>query len=582
MRFGNVIGQVLRFAGTCRWKMIISVLSAIVSVAGGLVPFWSTYEIILVLTQADAAGGTIWMWGLIGVGGYLIKIAFYGLSTILSHRSAYQILENMRLYIAGRLQRAPLGTVLSKTSGELKNCIVDRIETIELPLAHMIPEGISNLLLPLAICIYIFILDWRMALATLVSIPLGFAVYAVMMRNYNSQYASYMAAGNRVNSVIVEYIEGIQVIKAFNQSTGSYARYAETVASFLQYTLDWFKSTWKLMNLGAAILPSTLLGVLPMGMYLYSQGELQPSELTLCMILALSLVSSASWFNVAVNDYKSIEYAVRDARELMEMEEIRAAQKQAEITQQGIEFSHVSFAYHEETGDVLHDISFSLPVGSFTALVGPSGGGKSTIARLLARFWDVKKGSIRIGGAYLQDIPPKQLSNMISYVTQDNFLFNCSLLENIRLGNPQATDAQVRAAAQAAECNEFLEKLEHGWETSAGEAGNKLSGGEKQRIAIARAMLKDAPIVILDEATAFTDPENEEKLQASLARLTEGKTLLVIAHRLSTIRKADQILLLTEGRITARGTQEELLAGSPLYKELWEAHIGSRQWAAGK
>ena len=228
---------------------------------------------------------------------------------------------------------------------------------------------------------------------------------------------------------------------------------------------------------------------------------------------------------------------------------------------------------------MLHGINLALPAGSFTALVGPSGGGKSTVAKLIARFWDVTAGSITIGGVPIQEMPLSQLSELVSFVTQDNFLFRCSLLENIRLGNPNASDEAVKAAARAAQCEEFIQKLPQGYDTPAGEAGKRLSGGEKQRIAIARMMLKNAPIVILDEATAFTDPENENKIQQSIAALTKGKTLLVIAHRLSTIKDADHIVVLKNGAILAEGNQEELLADCPLYYDMWQAHIGAKNWA---
>ena len=560
--------------------MVLSVLCALISVAAGLVPFWGVYQIMMLFFGGSPGAGDILFWSGISVGGYVLKILFYGISTTLSHRSAYQILENIRLGATERLMSAPLGEVLSQRAGKMKNIIVDRVETIELPLAHMIPEGISNFLFPLAIFIYLVFIDWRMALASLICVPLGAIVYGIMMRNFNSQYAAYMEASNHVNSIIVEYVEGIQVIKAFNQSTESYEKFAGAVSSFREFTLAWFQSTWKLMNLGNAILPSTLLGVLPVGVLLYIEGSLTPAELTLSMILSLSMVAPVTWFTVAVNEWKAVQYAVKDVNELLELPSLPDTACPVQLASFDVELKDVSFAYKESKGDVLRGINLQIPEGSYTALVGPSGGGKSTIARLIARFWDVGKGSITIGGTDIRKIPLAQLSQLVSFVTQDNFLFNCSLLENIRLGQPTASDEEVHAAAQAAQCEEFISRLEKGWATPAGEAGGKLSGGERQRIAIARAILKNAPIVILDEATAFTDPENEDKLQRSLAVLTKGKTLLVIAHRLSTIKNADQIFVLQEGRVVAGGTQQELLEKCALYQDMWRAHTGARAWAA--
>ena len=476
--------------------------------------------------------------------------------------------------------RSPLGYVLSETAGNLKSVIVDRVETIELPLAHMIPEGISNLLLPVCVFAYLLVMNWKIALAALVCVPVGVVVYTVMMRNYSSQYDKYMKSSNHVNSVIIEYTEGIQVIKAFNQSTDSYQKYADSVSDFKEFTLDWFRSTWGLMNLGAAILPSTLLGVLPVGILLYLSAELTPAEFTLAIILSMSIIGPVSWFNNAVNDFKSIQYAIKDVNAVLDMPELEESEVPVKLKNYQIELQNVNFSYNVKDGDVLHELSLVVPEDSFTALVGPSGGGKSTVARLIARFWDVTGGKITIGGKDIQDIPFGQLSQTISYVSQDNFLFNCSLFENIRIGKPDATDEEVRVAARAAQCDEFIARLEKGWDTPAGEAGGRLSGGERQRIAIARAILKNAPIVILDEATAFTDPENEAQLQESIAALTKGKTLLVIAHRLTTIKEADKIVVLKSGKVQAQGTQEQLLDSSPLYREMWNAHIGAKNWSA--
>jgi len=581
MKKQGTMKTVLSFAGECKGKMTLSVLFAILSVVGGIVPYFSVYQIIIQFFEGIPTVNNVLFWAAVGTTGYIAKLLFYGISTTLSHISAYKIMENIRLTVTDRLMRAPLGITLGKTAGSLKNIIVDRVETIELPLAHMIPEGVSNLLLPVAVYAYLITIDWRMALAALISVPLGAIVYAVMMRNYNQQYAAFMAANNHVNSVIVEYVEGIEVIKAFGRAGSSYEKFAAAVSDFKRFTLAWFNSTWKLMNLGGAILPSTLLGILPVGILLYIQGSLTPAELTMCMILSLGIVGPVTWFTVAVNDYKSIEFAINDVRELLNLPELADAREPVVFKDYGVKLQDVSFSYNEKHGDVLHNINLNIPEGSFTALVGPSGGGKSTVARLIARFWDVRDGSIRISGVDIRKIPLSQLSGIVSFVAQDNFLFNCSLLENIRLGKPGASDAEVFAAAQAAQCEEFIGRLEHGWNTTAGEAGGKLSGGERQRIAIARAILKNAPIVILDEATAFTDPENEDKLQRSIGILTKGKTLLVIAHRLSTIQNANQIVLLKDGRIADIGSQQELLDRSGLYRDLWQAHTGAKAWSVG-
>ena len=581
----NWIRTLLSFAGPCKGKMILSVFCAILSVGGGFVPFWAVYEILILFIDQTVTLRDIQFWCLVGVAGYLVRVVCFGVSTILAHISAYTILEGLRLKIADRLMRAPLGEVMGRRIGYLKNIIMDKVDDIEPPLAHMIPELTSNLLLPLAIFVWMLVIDWRLGLSVLIAPILSMIPMAFLMKNYNSQYAAYMEANNHVNSVIIEYVEGIEVVKAFNQSTSSYEKFVGAVESFKGFTLDWFRSTWKTMNLMLAIMPTTLVGVLPVGLLLNRAGQITPAELAMGIILSLSIVGPLMKVTTFINEAKSMEYAVDAANELLNLPVLPDSGKMVPLRHTDIVLQDVSFSYGmngSEENDVLHRINLTMPEGSFTALVGPSGGGKSTIARLIARFWDVTGGSISIGGRDIKELSIRQLSELVSFVTQDNFLFNCSLKENIRLGNPNATDAEVFAAARAACCDEFIARLEKGYDTSAGDAGKRLSGGEKQRIAIARAILKNAPIVILDEATAFTDPQNEDKIQKSIMALSQGKTLLVIAHRLSTIQNADQIVVLQKGQIVDCGKQEKLLARCPLYADLWQAHIGAKNWSVGE
>ena len=576
------LGILLSFAAPCRGKMAGSVVLAILSVAGGFVPYLGVYQIIRLFLERQADWEGIVFWCGVCLAGYAVKVAGYALSTMLAHVSAYTILEGLRLQVADRLMGAPLGEVESRPIGSMKSTIVDRIEDVEPPLAHMIPECISNLLLPVAVFVYLVCIDWRMALAMLVTVPLAFIAFAMMMKNFNKLYADYMESNNYVNGVIVEYVEGIEVIKAFNQSSSSYEKFTKAVQSFKDYTLKWYQSTWKLMNFISAVLPSTFLGTLPIGMYLYWTGSLAPQDLVMCLILSLGIVGPLMNFTTYVNETKTVEYAVHDVDKLLHVEELPDTGKPVEVQSKDIQLQDVSFSYDKESGkQVLSHINLKIPEGKFTALVGPSGGGKSTIARLIARFWDVNDGKITIGGVDIRSMPLAQLADIVSFVAQDNFLFNCSIKENIRLGNPDATDEEVYAAAKAACCDEFIQKLDNGYDTMAGDAGNRLSGGEKQRISIARMILKNAPIVILDEATAFTDQENEEKIQQSIAALTKGKTLLVIAHRLSTIKNADQIIVLQNGQVENMGTHQQLLAGDALYRDMWEAHIGAQNWSAG-
>lgn len=570
----------LSFASRCKWKMILSVICSIISVFGGLVPFLSVYQILKQFIELNINVGQILFWCGIGVSGYILKLLFFAISTILSHVSAYTILETIRMEIADKLMKAPLGDVMNKTIGQIKSVVVDRVEAIEPPLAHFIPEATGNVVIPIAIFVFLLFFDWRMTLASLATIPLAAIPFKIMTKNFTEKYDAYMKANSYVNSVIVEYVEGIEVVKAFNQATSSYEKFVKAVDSFKDYTVAWYQSTWKLMYLAFSILPSTLLVSLPIGLWLYTKGELTAAGLCMCLILSLSIIAPLMRLEIFANEIKIMEYGIKETLQFINLPELPDSRKSVPLTSTDIELSHVGFSYTGKADEkALEDVNLIMPMGSFTALVGPSGGGKSTVARLIARFWDVTDGSIKIGGINIKEIPLKQLADTVSFVTQDNFLFNCSLKENIRLGNPSAKDEEVYAAAKAACCDEFILKLEGGYDTSAGDAGKRLSGGEKQRIAIARAILKKAPIVILDEATAFTDPQNEDKIQQSIMALTKGKTLLVIAHRLSTIQNADQIVLLKKGHIEATGTQDELLKISPLYANMWKAHIGARSWA---
>lgn len=581
MKQKSWISIAFSFASQCKWRIILSVIFAIIGVFAGIVPYWCIYKIITLFVNKNITLNQILHYCIIAVLGYGVRYLFHGISTTLSHFSAYKILENIRLSLAKKLIDAPLGYVLGESVGKLKSVIVDRVETIELPLAHVIPECISNITLSISVFAYLVFIDWRMAISMLITVPIAGTAYMLMMRNFNEEYAKYMETSNYVNGVIVEYVEGIEVIKAFNQSTNSYKRFVEAIETFRDSTLAWYKGVWKYMNFGNAVLPSTFLGVLPVGLILYLNGEISPQNLVISLILSLGVVGPMMNFTNYINEAKAIEYALHDVDKLLQIPVLSNSKQDIEIADYNIKLQNVSFSYDGNMANkVLSKINCNFENKQFIALVGPSGSGKTTIARLIVRFWDTTEGNIYIGGKDIKDIPISKLNELISFVTQDTYLFNCSVKENIRLGNPEATDDEVLRAAKLACCDEFIQTLENGYDTIVGNAGNKLSGGEKQRISIARMILKDSPIVILDEATAFTDPENESKLQQSLGALSKGKLLLVIAHRLSTIKNADRIFVINSGEIQAVGKHEELLDTNNLYKTMWLAHIGAKNWSA--
>lgn len=561
-------------------RLILSVLLSIFSVMLGLLPFYCMYEIICLFVAGTATKAAVIKWCLLALGIYAGKIVTFSLSTETSHSMAYHILEGLRLRLADRFLHAPLGNVQNRSIGEIKNMVVDKIENLEPPLAHMIPEGAGHIVLPVVSILALAVLDWRLALASLVTFPISFLCMGLTFQISGENFKKFDQSSNYMNSTIVEYIEGIEVIKAFGRAGVSYEKYAGAIHNFCTFVVKWLSSTFVTMKLSFALFPSTLIGTLPVALALANNGTISAPQAALAVMLSISMVGSLAKLEVFSENMRQVKCTVESLEEFLEMPELPEPEQRAELNGTDVVLQDVHFSYTgEQAEEVLHGINLALPAGSFTALVGPSGGGKSTVAKLIARFWDVTAGSITIGGVPIQEMPLSQLSELVSFVTQDNFLFRCSLLENIRLGNPNASDEAVKAAARAAQCEEFIQKLPQGYDTPAGEAGKRLSGGEKQRIAIARMMLKNAPIVILDEATAFTDPENENKIQQSIAALTKGKTLLVIAHRLSTIKDADHIVVLKNGAILAEGNQEELLADCPLYYDMWQAHIGAKNWA---
>lgn len=574
-----------RYTDGSERRMGLSVILSIISVIGGLVPYYCIYRgaDLYIRNIGQVPMPEIIRWCILALVFYVVKIVCFSASTWISHIAAYHILEGLRFRLTDRFLKAPLGDVEGHSIGEIKSIMVEKIENMEPPLAHMIPEGSGHILLPVVSLAALCFVDVRIALAALVTLPFSMVLMSLTMVISGKSFTKYDESNAHMNSTIVEYIEGIEVIKAFGRAGTSYEKYSGAILDYKKFVVKWLSSTWITMKLTFALFPSTILGTLPVGLYLTIRGRITISELLLAVMLSMSMVTSFAKIEVFMENIREMKFNIESIEGLLNMRTLPQPEKRVDLKSHDIVMSEVHFSYTgDQKDEVLHGIDLAMPEGSYTALVGPSGGGKSTVAKLISRFWDVTEGSITIGGVNVKDMPLQQLSEMVSFVTQDNFLFRCSILENIRLGDPNATDEQVKEAARKACCEEFIKKLPMGYDTPAGEAGKRLSGGEKQRIAIARIMLKNAPIVILDEATAFTDPENEDKLQKSIEALTKGKTLLVIAHRLSTIADADQIVVLKNGCMEAKGTQEELLDNCALYQRMWQAHVGARHWAVGE
>ena len=556
-------------------KFIGSIILAVLGVACQMVPYFCVAHIVTLMLSGEQNFSSYMTACIVTLCGYLGKVVFANISTVISHTATYYTLRDLRENITEKLARVPMGTILDTPSGQYKTTIVDRVEGMEPTFAHLLPEMTANVLVPIVIVVYLLILDWRMALLSLVTLVVGLVVMSAGMKNYPVKWEGAVKAGKQMTDAIVEYIGGIEVVKAFSQSAGSYKKYSDAVNYNANYYVDWMRENQKTMSAYNAILPSVLICVLPCGFSFWLSGSLELSTFLSIVIFSLGLVGPIIAAFTFTDDLAVLGTNVEEISQLLNAEELNHKETPIKLEDTGISLRSVSFSY-DGTTEVLHDVNLAIHPGTMTALVGPSGSGKSTVAKLIAGYWDVTSGSITLGGHELKDMPLSEIADQISYVSQDNYLFNRSIRENIRMGRPSATDAEVEQAAKQSGCDAFIRKLDNGYDTVVGSAGSHLSGGERQRIAIARAMLKNAPVVILDEATAYIDPENEALVQKAISTLTVGKTLIVIAHRLSTIVGADNIVVVKDGTIHAQGTHEKLLETCPLYRDMWQAHIGAK------
>ena len=572
----STASSLLRFAGPYKGRYALSICLSVLGVALGLVPYYAAAQMLIGLIGTERSFSFYIFWGTVAAVGYLAKSTFAILSTSVSHTATFLALRDIRKQIVDKFSRMPMGTLLNTPSGQLKDTLVDRVEGLETPLAHLLPEMSANVLVPVFIVVYLFVLDWRMALISLITIPVGMVFMATILKTYPQQYEGSVKINQRMNNAVVEYVNGIEVIKAFNQSAASYGKYSDAVHENADYFYKWMKSCQWAMASYNAICPAVLITVLPAGVLFYAAGSITSANLITIIILSLGIVGPLIAASNFADSLGMVGTVVNEIAALLDGPELVRPTQPVSLDSQEIRLNDVSFSYNNDGDNAIQHIDLTIKPGTVTALVGPSGSGKSTITKLIAGFWDVGAGSITLGGKDLRTIPQKQLADQIAYVSQDNYLFDDTIRENIRMGRLSASDAEVEEVAKAAGCDAFIRRLENGYDTNVGGAGGHLSGGERQRIAIARAMLKNAPIIILDEATAYIDPENEAVVQQAVSKLVAGKTLIIIAHRLSTITDSDQIVVMKDGSISGIGTHDELLKTSELYREMWQAHIGAK------
>ena len=579
-------------------KFIGSVILAVLGVACQMVPYFCVAHIVTMMLSGEQNFSRYVTAGIIALCGYFGKVLFSSLSTTISHTATYYTLRDLRENITAKLARVPMGTILDTPSGQYKTTIVDRVEGMESTFAHLLPEMTANVLVPLVIVVYLFVMDWRMALLSLVTLVVGLAVMSAGMKNYPVKWEGAVKAGKQMANAIVEYIGGIEVVKAFSQSAGSYKKYSDAVNYNANYYVDWMHENQKTMSAYNAILPSVLICVLPCGFAFWLSGSLELSTFLSIVIFSLGLIGPIIAAFTFTDDLAVLGTNVEEISQLLNagnmaslLQMLAASmdtansiddtpvmdEKGADITPKSSEivFNKVDFSYADRK--ILDQVSFTIPEKTTTAIVGPSGAGKTTMCNLIARFWDVNAGKITIGGTDVRDFKLDSLMKNISMVFQSVYLFADTIENNIKFGCPDTTHEQVVEAAKKACCHDFISALPDGYDTVIGEGGGTLSGGEKQRISIARAMLKDAPIIILDEATSSVDPENEDELQRAIEALTHDKTIIMIAHRLKTVRDADQILVLDNAHIIQRGTHAELIRQKGLYADF----VSARQEAIG-
>lgn len=582
--------KVFLYAGPHKRGLYAATGIVLLSVLCGVLPFVLAYQIIEPLVSGSTVTTELVTSRAAGVLLCLVAQALlYGWGLNVSHNAAYGTLLCLRTSLQKKFENLPLGVIQDKGTGTVKKLFVDDVDSLEVLLAHSLPEGVANLMIPVAVILALFVVDWKLALLSLASIPLSLWAMKTMYAVGMQKMGPYYAAGQKMNNTIIEYVNGMEVVKVFNRDADSYARLRDDVLAYRDYTLAWYKAAWPWMAMYSSWLPCTIILTLPVGSWFVLRGWSTLADLILTLCLALSIGTPLLKSLSFLPTLPQLNYKIAALEQVLEAVPLAQTEDDFHGADDSVRFAHVSFAYEKtvpgQDGQpqtvseaVLHDISFTARTGKKTALVGESGSGKSTLAKLLVHYYDVVDGAITIGGQDLREMSLAALNNHISYVAQDQYLFNTSLLENIRLGRPDATEDEVFAAADKAQCTEFLARLPQGIHTPAGDAGKMLSGGQRQRISLARAILKDAPIVVLDEATAYADPENEEKMEAAIAELTRDKTLIVIAHKLPQVADADQIVVMDHGRIAGRGTYDELLASCAEYQKLWRAASESGDW----
>ena len=581
----------LSFTKGKRHYVILSVILSSLAAIASFVPYLAIYKIVealLVANQNIAAidGGMMIQYGWIAFGGVVANVALYFLALVCSHLAAFGTLYQLKLNFATHLASVPLGYHVIMGSGKLRKIMDENIEKIEGFIAHQLPDIVAAIVAPIVAVVILLAVDWRYGALCILGIVLAFLLQMSMYGKEGAKFMmdEYQKYMEDMNNGAVEYIRGISVIKAFNQTIYSFRSLKELIEKATKATMDYTLKWQTPMSLFMTLINNLYLFIVPLGIILMVTTDDYINTLTV-FIFYLLLVPAIGGI-LTKTMYASMSSirifgGVERMMEVLEVEPLKEPAKSEKTNNFDIEFKDVHFSYTEDK-EALNGMSFLAKQNTITALVGASGGGKSTIAHLIPRFFDVNQGCITIGDVDIKNIKSEDLMEMVSFVFQDVFLFKQSILENIKMGSKTATNEDAIAAAKAAMCHEFIEKLPKGYDTILGEDGIYLSGGEMQRVAIARAIVKNAPIIVLDEATAFADPENEYLIQQALSKLLDGKTVIMIAHRLYTIKNAENIVVVESGQALEQGTHRELMEKQGRYYEMWQTYTQAAGWTMGK
>ena len=587
MKKQSDLSRLMGYAGNYRYFTYASWVLSAVSALVALVPFVYIWKILRdVLNAAPDYAQAVniphygWMAVLFAVLAYLIYIA----ALMCSHLSAFRVATNLRLEVSEHLATLPLGFTETFGSGKLRKIIHESTGAAETFLAHQLPDKYNAMATPIGLLVLLLVFDWRLGLLSLVPVALGFVIMSAMTgRRMADKMRQYGNALESMSNEAVEYVRGIPVVKTFGQSVFSFKKFKATIDEYEKWVIAYTKELRMPMMLYTAAINGVFAFLIVGGLLFTRNGVTSEFLLNLLFYIIITPVISLTLTRIMYMSENELVVADALARvdSVLDAEPVPENDHPRHPKDASVSLKDVHFSYDGKT-DVIKGVSLEIQPGQTVAFVGPSGGGKSTLANLVCRFFDVQSGSVRVGGADVRDIPKEELMDTISFVFQNSRLLKGSILDNVRLGRPQATEAEVLAALKAAQCMDIIEKFPAGIHTVIGTKGVYLSGGEQQRIAIARAMLKNAPILILDEATAFADPDNEAKVQAAFARLAKGKTVLMIAHRLSTVANADCIYVVQDGQIAESGTKDELCAQNGLFARMWQDYQASVQWKVAK